>query len=103
MSVLTSNGASEPSKSFRVKIPYQFDAKAVLWLLGVIGTIGITCFWLYSDKHNAELFIPRAEYAKDQEQRKSDQLEISKTLRRFERNQEETQKDIKDILKELKK
>jgi hypothetical protein len=73
---------------------------AAISVLIAIGSIGVTSFWLYSDKHNTEVFLPRSEYKKDQEQYQKDQQSLAIILERIEKRQDESSKDIKDILKE---
>jgi hypothetical protein len=65
-------------------------------ILIAIGTVGITAFWLHSDKHNGEIFVPRAEYSKDQKV-------TEEKLNKIDRSQEEMNRDIKEILKHMNK
>lgn len=53
-------------------------------------------FWLWSDKHNNEIFLPRAEYQKDQQY-------MFQTMKDIKFSQDESRTDIKQILKDSKK
>jgi len=85
------NGNSSDIIAVKVPKRFQLTVTQAFTILLFIGSTGVTAFWLYSDKHNTDLFVPRTEYAKDQKA-------VDEKLDKIDRNQEEMQKDIKKLL-----
>jgi len=86
-----------PSEIIDLKIPrIRFTPKVAFWMITGLGTLGVTAFWQYSDTHNAEKFLPRAEYQKDQDAR----AEFQKSLKE---DVKEIKQDLKDFMKEQRK
>lgn len=92
----------------RIKLPSVKVGIGTLFTIVISGTgLMAAIFWMYSDKHNNEIFLPRSEYQKDQ-------VYISQTVKDIRQSQEETAReqkvynsemrsDIKQILKEQSK
>jgi len=45
---------------------YEITPKVALLALSLLGTSGVTAFWLYSDRHNDERYVSRVVYERDQ-------------------------------------
>lgn len=56
------------SEALNVRFPnkIKLGIKEALAIFLFIGATGVTAFWLYSDRHNDERYVPQAVYEKDQ-------------------------------------
>lgn len=86
------------SDAIAVRIPgkFQIGLKTAVGAIVAIGTLGVTIFWMYSDKHNDERYVPKVwleSYDKDQSR-------VLQQLQKQEVVQDEMRKDIKELLKQ---
>jgi hypothetical protein len=84
--------STQDAVNFKFPNKFRIGVKEAMVLVIAIGGVGITGFWLYSDRHNDERYVAQNVYDKDQRS-------ISEKLDKMDKNQEEMQKDIKEILK----